>query len=136
LPRVEREVEPVAADAPARDELGTETVLVVEDDESIRSLVVDALRRRGYTVLEAADGKEALQKATRPIDLLVTDLVMPRMGGVELAEELRRDNPGLVVLYSSGHNVDPSIRSDRSSSFLQKPYTTQGLARKVREILG
>jgi PAS domain S-box-containing protein len=136
LPRVERSSDDAGDDEDFADEIGHETVLVVEDDESIRCLVAGALRRRGYVVLEAENGDEALRQAAPGIDLLVTDVVMPRMGGRELAAALRRHHPSLRVLYSSGYAEDPSIAGEPSSWFLQKPYTSRELAGKVREIFG
>lgn len=120
---------------------GTETLLVVEDKDSLRELAVMVLQRQGYTVLEAADGKEALEKAaTYPatIHLLVTDVVMPQMGGRELAIRLREARPGLKVLYTSGYTDDTVIRNgalEAGIAFLQKPFTPSVLSTRVREVL-
>jgi len=121
---------------------GRETVLVAEDEETLRQMVVQVLRIQGYTVLEAASGLHALeiwQQSTRPVDLLLTDLVMPGgvMGG-ELAERLTKQNPRLKVIYTSGYSPgmagkDASLLARRN--FLPKPYSIGKLAHFVRECL-
>jgi PAS domain S-box-containing protein len=132
-----------AAPGPAQDEpgRGRETVLLVEDEEAVRSLTARLLRSQGYRVLEAGGGAEALRLAEElkePLDILVTDVVMPGLSGRELARRLCELRPRLKVLYISGyaekvvahHGVlDPGI------AFLPKPFTRQGLLRKVRETL-
>ena len=98
----------VAPDAPPMRR-GTETLLLVEDEDGVRAFAEAALRTAGYTVLPARDGEDALSKAAAhpgPIHLLFTDAVMPRLGGRELAERLLRDRPGLRVLVSSGYDAD------------------------------
>jgi len=121
--------------------LGSETVLLAEDDERVRRLTVSVLGQLGYTVLEAADGEEALEVARRhegEIHLLFTDIVMPRMCGNEIAGEIRRDRPGIKVLYSSGYTGDVAAQQgalDPTIPFLQKPFTPRTLAVKVREAL-
>jgi two-component system cell cycle sensor histidine kinase/response regulator CckA len=137
--------EPASADRrPAEPEgvaNGTETVLLVEDEDAVRGMLRLVLRVRGYTVLEARDGYEAVRIArqhTGPIHLLLTDLVMPRMGGRELADELARTKPGLQVLFMSGHSDEAIGRHGALESgvaFLQKPFSAMDLARKVREVL-
>jgi len=124
-----------AAAAPAG---GSEAVLLVEDERAVRELVATALRERGYHVVEAADGEEALRLAAdahEPIDLLVTDVVMPAMGGPELARRLGASRPGLRVLFVSGHGGDAVTAHDREAAFLQKPFGAEALARAVREVL-
>jgi two-component system cell cycle sensor histidine kinase/response regulator CckA len=120
---------------------GHETVLVVEDDSSVREIAVRALRARGYQVLEAANGIEAQSVAERVghrIDLLVTDMVMPQMGGLDLAEKLRTHRPRLRALFTSGYTEENAtqLRHIEDARFLQKPFTGSDLARRVREVLG
>jgi PAS domain S-box-containing protein len=120
---------------------GHETVLVVEDDPSVREIAVRALRARGYQVVEAANGIEALSLAERlghRIDLLVTDMVMPQMGGLDLAERLRANRPRLRALFTSGYTEENAaqLREIEDARFLQKPFTGSALARRVREVLG
>lgn len=120
---------------------GDETILLVEDETSVRTLTARLLRKNGYTVIEAADGDEALSASASykdPIHLLVSDIVMPRIHGGELARVLRKERPDLRVLHVSGH-TDPRIVDeglfDSGAAFLQKPFTSDSLARKVREVL-
>jgi two-component system cell cycle sensor histidine kinase/response regulator CckA len=120
---------------------GRETVLVVEDEEGVRRLAGSVLRDSGYAVLEARDGAEGLEIARRhagPIDLLLTDVVMPRLGGRELAEQLRALRPRSKVLFTSGYTEDKFLRDglrEATFTFLAKPYSPLLLARKVREVL-
>jgi CheY-like chemotaxis protein len=120
---------------------GTETLLLVEDEDGVRALAQITLRNCGYTLLEAANGREALDRAAGhagPIHLLVTDVVMPHLGGRELAEQLRAARPGLLVLYLSGYTNDEVLHRGvavADEAFLQKPYTPSTLAAKVREVL-
>jgi PAS domain S-box-containing protein len=120
---------------------GKETVLLVEDEEIVRSLFSTTLRSAGYSVLEATDGHRALEisrghKGT--IDIVVTDVVMPRMGGGALAETIGRERPGTRVLYMSGYTDDSVVRHgvlDAGIPFLQKPFSPDVLTRKVRQVL-
>jgi PAS domain S-box-containing protein len=120
---------------------GAETVLLAEDEDRVRALARLALQSSGYTVLEARDGQEALEVCQRhpgPIHLLVTDVVMPRMSGGELADRLAPLRPGLKVLFLSGYADEALLRhgvAQGERAFLQKPFTPAVLARKVREIL-
>lgn len=117
------------------------TILVAEDEDDLRAIVERALARNGYSVVSARDGVEALEAAAgvrAPLDLLVTDISMPRMGGVELARRLRQARPGTLVLYMSGSTPSvavPDILTGRGA-FLPKPFTAAALAEKVRELLG
>ncbi len=142
LPRVEEAVSAVEA-APARagPSRGSETILLVEDEAGVRELAREILRMNGYTVLEAADGGEGLRIGERhagPIHLLMTDVVMPRMGGRELAQRLARRRPDMRVLYMSGYTDDATLPHgviEADTAFLQKPFAAGTLARKVREVL-
>src|SRR2546421_3075940 len=142
LPRVAEAPEParpdVAAAAPLR---GSETVLLVEDDEMVRNLTRRMLAGRGYTVLTASRGEDAMGVVERhagSIDLLVTDVVMPGMSGRALAQRLLAMRPGLKVLYLSGYTDDAIVHHgmlEPGVAFLQKPFSADVLARKVREVL-
>jgi two-component system cell cycle sensor histidine kinase/response regulator CckA len=114
--------------------------LVVEDEEAVRRLVLTTLERRGYNVLMASSGVEAMHLAREhigPIHLLITDLVMPQMGGAEVIKRMRRKRPETAVLCMSGY-TDRSIQRTRSIAthdFLQKPFSPAQLLQKVRQIL-
>jgi CheY-like chemotaxis protein len=116
-------------------------VLVVEDEPVVRDLAAKILRQRGYTVLAAEGGPAALQLAKDhpgTIHLLLTDVVMPEMGGPEVAQRLRAARPGTRVLYMSGYTDDAILKHgalDASTPFLQKPFTPWGLAARVRDVL-
>jgi two-component system cell cycle sensor histidine kinase/response regulator CckA len=120
---------------------GSETILVVEDDDLVRSTVLAILRRKGYLVLEANGGAEALARSEHgreEIALLLTDVVMPTMGGRELAERMSSIRPGMKILYMSGYTGDSVLRQtvlELGVPFIQKPFTSEELARKVREVL-
>ncbi|HMQ51504.1 MAG TPA: response regulator, partial [Anaerolineae bacterium] len=120
---------------------GTETVLLAEDEELVRALTRQVLEMNGYTVLEASHGGEALLLAEQhpeAIDLLLTDVIMPHMSGNDLAKRLAALHPGMKVLYISGY-TDQAIAHygvlEPDLFFLQKPFSPQTLARKVREVL-
>jgi two-component system cell cycle sensor histidine kinase/response regulator CckA len=120
---------------------GSETILLVEDEESVRQLVRETLEGRGYQVLEAGNGAAALTLAAAhpdSIHLVITDVVMPGLSGHELAQQLLSARPGIKVLYLSGYARDafPTPSADAHKAFLQKPFTLQSLSRKVREVLG
>jgi PAS domain S-box-containing protein len=120
---------------------GAETILVVEDDELVRGITVRALRALGYKILLAEDGEDALKVVARhngTIDLVVTDVAMPRMGGLELAKRLTANNEGLKVLFVSGYSEDElpeRVGLAPNHAFLDKPFTASTLARKLREML-
>jgi signal transduction histidine kinase len=126
---------------PATIDRGTETILLVEDNDSVRGLAVKALRRRGYTVFEARSGEEAINWAlTSGVEphLLVTDVVMPGMSGPSLAARLTQQNPDLRVLYISGYAEDPGAMEGALHGqvpLLQKPFTPSTLAELIRSIL-
>jgi PAS domain S-box-containing protein len=121
--------------------LGTETILLVEDDSAVRELVERVLRSRGYSVLAAQHGGDALQLASDPakeMDLVLTDIVMPAMSGRELVEALQNLRPTVRVLYMSGYTNDEILRRglhDPNTSFIQKPFTAENLAVQVRKVL-
>jgi CheY-like chemotaxis protein len=121
---------------------GTETILLVEDEERVRQLACMALGAVGYTVLEASSGAEALQLGAEhagPIHLMLTDVVMPQISGRQLAAQIGAMRPTMKVLYVSGYTDDAIVRHgvlERGLAFLQKPFTPAALARKVREVLG
>jgi PAS domain S-box-containing protein len=141
LPRVgdqkPRPVAPVVEGAPG----GTETVLLVEDDDAVRQLNLEVLRAAGYAALEARHAGEALVIAERhsgPIQLLITDVVMPHMSGLELVERMSVVRPGVRVLLVSGYADDAVLRHGRGAEnwpFLQKPFPPDALLRKAREVL-
>jgi PAS domain S-box-containing protein len=120
---------------------GQETILLVEDEEMVRLVASSRLRAKGYQVLEAANGQEALALAAAhqgPIHLLFTDVIMPQMGGVELAACLAQTRPDTRVLYTSGYTQDPVVLRSftrAEDTFLPKPYVGETLARRVRELL-
>ena len=142
LPRVDDAVE---AAQPSKNGVsavrGTETLLLVEDEEAVRELLRGSLEQNGYTVLEAKNGAEALLVAEKyggKIDLLITDIVMPKMGGRELVEQLVLQRPNLQVLYVSGYSeyiTAPDSDRPWSGTFLQKPFSMNVLGQKVREVL-
>ncbi|MFQ5873894.1 MAG: PAS domain S-box protein, partial [Dehalococcoidia bacterium] len=121
---------------------GTETVLLVEDEPAVLRLTANVLARQGYKVLEAANGEEALQVAQEHgeegIHLLLTDVVMPRMGGKDIADRLRTLHPGIKILFTSGHSDEKVVHVGvlgNGISFMPKPFLTDTLTHKVREML-
>ena len=143
FPRVDEPSEPLGTTQVAMASAGgSETVLLVEDEDSVRQLVRETLESRGYRVLEAENGNFGLAMAashTDTIHLIITDVVMPGLSGHELVEQLLAVRPGIKTLYLSGYAQDAfptPLTADSQKIFLQKPFTLQSLARKVREILG
>jgi DNA-binding response OmpR family regulator len=120
---------------------GSETVLLVEDEDAVRESEREYLEQHGYTVLAASNGPVALELAAscgREIQLLVTDVVMPQMSGSELGEQLVAQRPGLKVLYVSGYAESTVMQhglSELGSRFLHKPFTLKALTAKIRELL-
>jgi two-component system cell cycle sensor histidine kinase/response regulator CckA len=118
------------------------TVLLVEDEPAVLSLAARVLRGRGYEVLQARDGSEALQvqeEHAGAIDILITDVVMPKLGGVELAEQLHKARPQTRIIYMSGYTDNRTVRdmmADSAVSFLQKPFSPAALAELTRQVLG
>jgi signal transduction histidine kinase/CheY-like chemotaxis protein len=142
FPRVEEEVEaPIVAAVPVVHLHGTEVVLLVEDEEAVRKLAREILERNGYTVLSASEGEEAFAVSGRyagMIHLLLTDVVMPRMGGRDLFNRLTPLRPRMKVLYMSGYTDNAVVHHgalDPGTHYLQKPFTQDGLLHKVREVL-
>ena len=136
------------ADAQTRDEStvlpatgGGETILMVEDDDALRTVACRALVQCGYTVLEASNGQAALRMCASHngnVDLVVTDMVMPEMSGAELAECIAMNFPEVKLLLMSGYTRDEAARRGIASerySFLEKPFTPAKLAARVRELL-
>ena len=141
FPRTDGSILPIATVAPAVEQRGTETILLVEDDPQVRTLMVGILRQAGYRVLEAADPLDALAQSEQlkePLDLLVTDVVMPRMSGRELATRLAKRGGHTKVLFVSGY-AEESLGQhgvlDAGIQLLRKPVTPGALQRRVREVL-
>jgi CheY-like chemotaxis protein len=141
LPCAEGPVSHTAAEAATGAPGGTETILLVEDEDAVRDLTNRVLGSRGYQVLVARDGAEAVELASRHEDvihLLITDVIMPGMSGREVARALTQARPDIRVLYVSGYTDDAVVRHgilEERTPFLQKPYGLDVLARKVREVL-
>jgi CheY-like chemotaxis protein len=144
LPRCRRGVEATDAATPAPQTVPSghgETILVVEDEASVRQVTLRALQLAGYRVFEATNLSEAVALTSvekRPIDLLLTDLVLPDGNGGEVAQAITRLRPGIRVLYVSGHTDDAGLRRGISESkieFLSKPFTPGRLVARVREVL-
>jgi PAS domain S-box-containing protein len=141
LPRFEETETPQSPQGAVPSPRGTETVLLVEDEDALRALARLVLAKSGYAVLEANNGREALRVANGhpgPIALLVSDVVMPELGGRQLAERLGRQRPQMKVLFLSGYTDDAVVRHglmQKKVNFLQKPFSATALAQKVREVL-
>jgi DNA-binding NtrC family response regulator len=138
LPRTEAEAEPAGSVALLQ---GEETILLVEDEDGVRELLWKILTEHGYNVIEARHGRDALTVAgnyAEPIQLLLTDVVMPEMGAGELVQQLLTERPELKVLFISGYTNDEVVRrgvSGNGAAFIQKPFQPDELMRKVREVL-
>jgi signal transduction histidine kinase len=141
LPRIDAELESPRASQPPTTLLGSETILLVEDDDQVRAVALGILRRNGYRVIEARDAGDALLRAEEVsgrIDLLLTDVVMPRMSGPELAKRLAGVRPELKVLCMSGYTDDSIVRHgvlESHFAYVQKPLTPDVLTSRVREVL-
>ena len=142
LPRVDGEETVVSAmDVPAKRSRGSETILLVEDEEGVREAISHFLRRQGYIVLQAQNPRVALEIAQRHsgrIHLLMTDIIMPETNGQELAERLTSDRPEMSVLYISGYTdrgIGVGTKVDADVNFIQKPFGFDVLGRKLRDIL-
>jgi CheY-like chemotaxis protein len=141
FPAVQGEMPPSSESARREPRRGSEKVLLVEDEASVREVTELALRHHGYVVLSATCGKEALHIAAEhecDLTLLLTDVVMPGMNGRQLADVLKSKCPSLKVLYMSGYTTDAAVRYgilEGESNLLQKPFTPGVLAAKVREVI-
>ena len=142
LPRVEGIVAGKQPDPPVAETRGNETILLVEDEQSLRSLLRGVLESAGYKVIEARKSSEALEISrtySGPVHLLLTDIVMPELRGTEIAERILAKRAGIKVLFISGYSdgeVAPERQLDPGIPILQKPFTPEALALKVREVLG
>jgi CheY-like chemotaxis protein len=143
LPKVDLPAQPMTrTEESPQVPRGSETVLLVEDEPLVRQIAENALTDQGYRVLEAENGEEALRLAighnADDIALVLTDVVMPRMGGRELTEKLRVARPGIRVLYMSGYaasTIDEQDVVEPGTAFLRKPFTLADMLRKVRDVL-
>lgn len=142
LPKVKGDVkEEEIEQTPVENLSGSETVLIVEDDDSLRKLTRTILKQKGYKILEAENGEDALrigEEHEGRIDLMITDVVMPKMNGKETAERLQPLYPQMKVIYMSGYTDDSIVHRGVLAprlNFLEKPFSLEGLARKVREVL-
>jgi PAS domain S-box-containing protein len=141
LPRTDEAAVPEVAAPAVSDLTGHETILLVEDAETLRMMTREILEGAGYAVIEAANPAAVLERLSSldAVDVLLTDVVMPGMSGLELAKDLRRTRPDLKILFMSGY-TDQALENhgvfDTEAQFLQKPFTTDSLLRKVRAVLG
>jgi len=142
LPRVDDGVEEYRRNIEdAQVTRGTETILLVEDEEMLRKLARQTLKGHGYEIVEASNGSEAIAQSAQhegAIHLLLTDVIMPGMNGRELATRVLQTRPSLSVLFMSGYTDDAIVHQgvlDESANFIQKPFMPDGLARRVRELL-
>jgi CheY-like chemotaxis protein len=141
FPRVDEPIEVFEEKLKKELPRGSETILVVEDEEEVRKLTVQILSKHGYTVLEASSGDEALRICEQhevPIDLMITDVVMPQMNGKELSDRFKGLRPNAKVLFTSGYTEHVVVHHgvlEKGLNYIQKPFSVDGLARKVREVL-
>jgi len=142
FPAIDEVAEDISLEVDEKDlPSGNETILLTEDEESIREFVLDILEEYGYKILEAEDGEKALELAKsypQHIDLLLSDVVMPTMNGQQLAEALKDCHPETKVMFMSGYTEDTAIQKgilELKTGFLQKPFTANDLITKVRKIL-
>ncbi|HYP26289.1 MAG TPA: response regulator [Blastocatellia bacterium] len=141
LPRVEVPADKESYDEPGESPKGSETILLVEDDETVRRLARSVLQMNGYDLLEATNGEEALmryEQHTGPIHLVLTDVVMPQMNGSDLVTRVRFKYPDVKALFMSGYTANAILDDEvmkRGVAFLQKPFSAEVLLRKVREVL-
>jgi len=142
LPAAPEGAEPEKAiEAPLPDIHGTETIMVVEDNEAVRVLARRALRQRGYTVIEAGNGLEALAELERQggqVDVVVSDVVMPEMDGPTLMKELKKRKPDIKIIFVSGYAedaFDKSLPDQKQFNFLAKPFTLKQLVAAVKETM-
>jgi CheY-like chemotaxis protein len=141
LPLVQDEAPAPEHESVKRSGHGTETILLVEDEDAVRNLTRRVLEYHGYRVLSAPNGEAALEISRlhhTALHLLLTDIVMPGMSGVRLAETLCSERPELRILFMSGYaaaTLEQKILLQRGATFLQKPFTSEQLTRRVREVL-
>jgi two-component system, cell cycle sensor histidine kinase and response regulator CckA len=141
LPRAEETASPSDLAISTVSPRGTETILLAEDEPAVRSFARSVLEASGYQVLEAGNGEEGLKLArshSGPLHLLVTDVVMPKIGGRELAEKMNVLRPNLKVVFISGYADDEAFRrtlQQAGIAYLQKPFTPSALANKIRQVL-
>jgi two-component system cell cycle sensor histidine kinase/response regulator CckA len=141
LPRVNETADLPVAVPVTNGKGGDETILLVEDEDAVREVASRILRRHGYTVVEARNGTDALRKFREDgseFDLIVTDIVMPEMGGLELAQRVREWTPNARILFTSGYTEDAVLRRnflDPGAEFVEKPFTPSRLAQRTREVL-
>jgi two-component system cell cycle sensor histidine kinase/response regulator CckA len=142
LPRVDAPIDvDYVAPPDQKRKRGTETVMIVEDEEGVRKVLVEMLTQEGYQVIVAGGGPEALERARHhagPLHLLITDVIMPKMSGRELADRMRAQLPDLKVLFVSGYTDSAIVQHgilEPGTIFLQKPFTPEQLATKVRDVL-
>jgi two-component system cell cycle sensor histidine kinase/response regulator CckA len=132
---------PVAPPKPRPDLTGQGTILLVEDEDGLRSLNARGLRSRGYSVIEASNGieaMEALDEKDGAVDLVVSDVVMPEMDGPTLLREMRKRNPNLKIIFVSGYAeeaFDKSLPENEQFAFLPKPFALSALVEKVKETM-